>query len=168
MASEQVNVVDSQNVQECPIESQLPPASPQGEQFVMSPVASDCEVVDPPVQYDDIVEVPNESTPGLAYPDPDTEVVHHQHQHFHKHVRKTVLKDCGNHFHINRSRRVYITEVHHHHHITIKHVHVYDSSGNLDSSSTTASLGEASSSEPGSSSSDDSQISQCTQSESTM
>lgn len=53
----------------------------------------------------------------------------HHHEHHHVHVRKTILKDNGNHFHLNRTKRIYVTEVHHHHHIHIKHIHIYDKNG---------------------------------------
>eukprot|EP00435_Cladocopium_sp_Y103_P032853 s486_g8.t1 len=53
----------------------------------------------------------------------------HQHVHRHMNVRKTVLKDCGTHFHVNRSKKVFVTHVHHHHYLVIKHIHVYDNTG---------------------------------------
>lgn len=66
--------------------------------------------------------------------EPDTksvvpQPVVHQHVHHHVNVRKTVLKDCGNHFHVNRSKKRFITHVHHHHYLTIQHFHVYGHTG---------------------------------------
>ena len=88
---------------------------------VKSPGECSWEVLD--ISQEDASEV-EPDTKNVA-PDP----VVHQHVHRHINVRKTVLKDCGNHFHVNRSRRVFVTHVHHHHYLIIKHIHVYGNTG---------------------------------------
>eukprot|EP00435_Cladocopium_sp_Y103_P012548 s2243_g3.t1 len=80
-----------------------------------------------PVANEDIVLIVNDH--GDKQFESDVKE-HHHHEHHHVHVRKTILKDNGHHVHLNRSKRVYVTEIHHHHHIHIKHIHIYDKSGN--------------------------------------